>query len=36
MEQNKIQVNGGTTISVDVTVKNSCIWERLCLESCYM
>ena len=36
MEQTVIQVNGGIIISVDVTVKNSFRWKRLCLESCYL
>ena len=36
MEQNIIQINDGTTISVDVTIKKLGMWKRLCLESCYM
>ena len=34
MEENVIQINGGIMINVDVSVKTSCMWTRLCLEFC--
>ena len=34
--KNVIQINGGITINIGVIVKKSCMWKKLCLESCYM
>ena len=36
MEKFLIQINGRIMIKVDVCVKTSCMWKRLCLESYYM
>ena len=36
IEKNVIQINGRTTINVDVSVKKFMYVKRLCLESCYM
>ena len=36
MKESEIQINGEIPIDVDVSVKKSCIRERLCLEPCYM
>ena len=36
MEENVIQINGGITINVDVSVKNIIYVKKKCLESCYM
>ena len=34
MKRNVTQVNGGIMINLDVSVKTSCMWKILCLESC--
>ena len=34
--KNIIQTNGGITINIYVSVKMSCMWKRLYLESYYM
>ena len=36
MRKNVIQINGGITIKDDASVKTSCMWKRLYLESFYM